>query len=221
MGGRGGVKGGKWDGHVPHQCKPNPSIMRLSGKLEWEEAREPLHADIDVGKGCGIGPGMAFAKEVMRMKRGKVVGLVPCAVGGSKIKEWRRGSYLYNELMRRANESVRDGGTIRALLWFQGESDTVTKQDAYAYKARMERFFKDIRSHLRIPSLLIIQVAITSGEGKLINKVREGQIEMKLPNVKCVDAKGLRLEADRLHLTTKSQVQLGIMLAHAYLRASS
>lgn len=48
--------------------------------------------------------------------------------------------------------------------------------------------------------------------------MREAQLGMNLPNVKCVDAKGLPLEPDNLHLTTPSQVQLGEMLADAFLQ---
>lgn len=40
---------------------------------------------------------------------------------------------------------------------------------------------------------------------------------MKIENVVCVDAKGLQLKEDNLHLTTEAQVQLGHMLADAYL----
>ncbi|CAI9115216.1 OLC1v1016058C1 [Oldenlandia corymbosa var. corymbosa] len=54
MAGRGGVKGGIWDGIVPQECQPNKSILRLSGNGLWEEAIEPLHKDIDVGKPAGI-----------------------------------------------------------------------------------------------------------------------------------------------------------------------
>ncbi|KAJ1383150.1 Sialate O-acetylesterase domain [Sesbania bispinosa] len=220
MAGRGGVSGGKWDGNVPPECRPGPSVLRLSAKLQWEEAREPLHGDIDVGKTCGIGPGLAFANEVIRVRKGAgcVVGLVPCAVGGTRIQQWSRGSRLYNELVRRAIESVKDnGGVIRAVIWYQGESDTVREEDAEAYKHRMERFIKDLRSDLHLPSLLVIQVALASGEGKFIETVRHAQLGIKLPNVKCVDAKGLHLKPDKLHLTTMSEVHLGIQLAHAYL----
>lgn len=216
MAGRGGVINGKWNGIVPPECNPNPSILSLSAKLKWVEAHEPLHSNIDVGKACGIGPGLAFANEVVRRKGG-VVGLVPCAVGGTRIEEWKRGSKLYNELVGRSIESVRDGGgRIRALVWYQGESDTVREEDANAYKHRMKNFILNLRSDLHLPSLLVIQVAIASGEGKFIKKVRKAQLGIKLPNVKCVDAKGLHLNLDKLHLTTMSQVHLGIHLAHAY-----
>jgi len=47
--------------------------------------------------------------------------------------------------------------------------------------------------------------------------VREAQLGLKLSNVVCVDAKGLPLKSDNLHLTTEAQVQLGLSLAQAYL----
>ncbi|KAK7376937.1 hypothetical protein VNO80_02357 [Phaseolus coccineus] len=222
MAGRGGVVGGKWDGKVPAECGPSPWVWRLSAELEWEEAREPLHADIDVAKTCGVGPGMAFAKEVLRVGGGGggLVGLVPCAVGGTKIEEWSRGSRLYDELVKRVKRAMR-GGRIRALLWYQGESDTVREKDSDGYKDKMERFIMDLRFDLHLPSLLVIQVALASGEGKFTEKVRRAQMEITMPNVKCVDAKGLSLNPDKLHLTTMAQVHLGIKLAHAYLLSTS
>lgn len=218
MAGRGGVAGGKWDGKVPPECRPDPSILRLSAGLGWEEAHEPLHADIDVGKTCGVGPGMAFANAVRASGWGVgVVGLVPCAVGGTKISQWAKGTSLYAELVSRATESVSGGGTIRAILWYQGESDTVSREDAEAYKGNMEKLIMDLRTDLNNPFLLIIQVALASGEGKYIELVREAQLGINLLNVECEDAKGLNLEADKLHLTTMSQVHLGQELARAFL----
>lgn len=171
MAGRGGVSGGKWDGNVPPECKPNPSILRLNAQLGWEEAHEPLHADIDVERTCGVGPGMAFANEVRRTNGSRVgvVGLVPCAVGGTRISEWARGTRLYGELLSRAAESVKDGGTIRAILWYQGESDTVRLEDAQGYKGSMERLIMDLRSDLNNPSLLIIQVCVSKPFTDLLN----------------------------------------------------
>lgn len=38
----------KWDGIVPAECAAEPgSILRLNKNLEWEEAHEPTHIDID------------------------------------------------------------------------------------------------------------------------------------------------------------------------------
>lgn len=70
---------------------------------------------------------------------------------------------------------------------------------------------------LHIYYVLGKQVALASGEGKYVEIVREAQLGIKLPNVKCVDAKGLRLGPDHLHLTTMSQVHLGLTLARSFL----
>ncbi|KAF5943018.1 hypothetical protein HYC85_020660 [Camellia sinensis] len=224
MSGRGGVNNGTWDGVVPPQCQPSPAILRLSSELNWEEASEPLHKDIDVNATCGVGPGMVFANTVLDNKNlsmsiGGVVGLVPCAIGGTKISEWARGTYLYNQLVSRASAALQDGGgSIQAVLWYQGESDTVNPDDAALYNGRLERFFMDLRADLQSPLLPIIQVALASGQGPYIEKVREAQLGIDLANVKCVDAKGLQLEPDHLHLTTQAQVQLGEMLANAFLQ---
>ncbi|KAF8023136.1 hypothetical protein BT93_F0591 [Corymbia citriodora subsp. variegata] len=221
MAGRGGVEGGKWNGFVPPECRPNPSILRLSAQLAWSEAAEPLHADIDTNHVCGIGPGMSFANAV-KSKDPKlgVVGLVPCAVGGTKIAQWARETPLYNQMVSRATAAIKSGGTIRAVLWYQGESDTVVQADADAYRSNMEKLIGDIRTDLNNPSLLIIQVALASGEGKFVDTVRSAQLGITLPNVKSVDAKGLDLKTDHLHLTTTSQVRLGSMLADAFLASS-
>ncbi|CAI9115213.1 OLC1v1016055C1 [Oldenlandia corymbosa var. corymbosa] len=126
MAGRGGIHGGVWDMIVPPECRPDRSILRLSANYIWDEAREPLHKDIDVQKVCGIGPGMPFAHSVLRRDHyiGHI-GLVPCAIGNTNISMWERGTDNYNRLIYRARFAMKSGGFIRALLWYQGESDTV------------------------------------------------------------------------------------------------
>ncbi|KAL6010420.1 hypothetical protein ACLOJK_000852 [Asimina triloba] len=274
MAGRGGVtKEKKWDGFLPPQCHPHPSILRFTAHSAWEQAADPLHADIDVHKACGVGPGMPFANALLAhdpAAAAGVVGLVPCAVGGTAIREWERGSHLYESMVRRATAAAKGGGEIRAILWYQGESDTGSEHAAEAYRANMEKLIHDVRSDLHLPLLPIIQlklhitsfdcasgnssaeifamcaanvyewialqqvhlmsmlnvgidlnptqVAIASGDDRFIEKVREAQLGIHLPNLESVDAKGLPLKEDHLHLTTEAQVKLGSMLADAYIK---
>ncbi|KAL8217708.1 hypothetical protein R6Q57_021081 [Mikania cordata] len=222
MAGRGGVIDNNWDGIIPPEIKSSPGkILRLGADLRWVDAQEPLHADIDVNKTCGVGPGMAFANAILRggSRRFPVVGLVPCAIGGSGIEEWSRGGWLYEGLIRRAGVAVDGGGVIRAVLWFQGEKDTVNISDAELYKHRLNNFIIDLRADLKAPLIPVIQVALASGEGPYIETVRKAQHEINLPNVMTVDAKGLLLQPDGLHLSTNAQVQVGKMLAHAMLQS--
>ncbi|KAI3513067.1 hypothetical protein L1887_20393 [Cichorium endivia] len=220
MSGRGGVVNSTWDGYIPPESSTNPAILRLTANLTWERAAEPLHRDIDVAKVCGVGPGMAFANYLLRKDSNiGVVGLVPCAIGGTNISQWIRGGDLYKQMMKRAEAAVKGGGIIRGLLWYQGESDTLTLDDAKAYKSRLRRFFCDVRTDLHLPFLPIVQVALASKVGPYTNMVREAQLGMKLVNLSTVDAMGLSMQQpENLHLTTQSQVFLGKMLLSSFLQ---
>ncbi|CAN6321886.1 unnamed protein product [Urochloa humidicola] len=232
MGGRGGATSGSgtsWDGVVPPECAPSPRILRLSPELRWEEAREPLHAGIDEGNVVGVGPGMPFAHAVLRGSRGRLpahaaVGLVPCAQGATSIAAWSRGTHLYSRMLTRARAAMAQcpppqecSHSLAALLWYQGETDTIARRDAELYTARMEAFVRDVRHDLNMPNLLVIQVGLATGQGKFLDLVRDAQKRLHLPNLKYVDAKGLPVANDYTHLTTPAQVTLGSMLANSYL----
>ncbi|CAD6335171.1 unnamed protein product [Miscanthus lutarioriparius] len=194
MGGRGGATSGTWDGVVPPDCAPSPRILRLSPSLRWEEAREPLHAGIDLHNVLG---------------------------GATPIANWSRGTPLYDRMLARARAALANGSTsLGALLWYQGEADTIRRQDADVYTSRMEAFVRDVRQDLGMPDLLVIQVGLATGQGKFVDIVREAQKRVSLHNVKYVDAKGLPVASDYTHLTTPAQVRLGKMLAASYLAAT-
>lgn len=225
MAGRGGVVSHKWDHYVPPECHPSPSILRLNAHLHWEQAHEPLHADIDKHKICGVGPGSAFANTVLKKgyndSEEACIGLVPCAIGGTAIREWEKGTSLYNNMIHRTKAALAKGGVLRAVLWYQGESDADAEKTADSYQKNLVKLIHDIRSDLDHPNLVFIQVAINMGDlpySELVQKVREAQLSVSIPHVYCVDAKGLPLKQDKLHLTTEAQVQLGKMLADCYLK---
>lgn len=70
----------------------------------------------------GIGPEMAFVNRIL-----KECGLgMPCTIGDTNINEWERGRELYAHMVRRVKALVRDRVSISVLLWYQGESDTIT-----------------------------------------------------------------------------------------------
>uniref|UniRef100_A0A8R7QWX9 Sialate O-acetylesterase domain-containing protein n=1 Tax=Triticum urartu TaxID=4572 RepID=A0A8R7QWX9_TRIUA len=118
MGGRGGATvGNHWDGVVPPECAPSPRTLRLSPSLRWEEAREPLHAGVDVGDVVGVGPGMPFAHALLRSPACPRGAVVP------PIVNWTRGSEMYSRLVTRARVAGAGTGRIAALLWFQGKAD--------------------------------------------------------------------------------------------------
>ncbi|XP_060194036.1 probable carbohydrate esterase At4g34215 [Lycium barbarum] len=230
MSGRGGisrkiVRGNVtdiWDGFVPQECKPNRKIIRFNADQKWEEAHEPLNYGMDCFERCGVGPGMAFANEVLKRDSNfGVIGLVPCARGGTGLYRWIRGSYAYDDLIKRAKFALKDGGTIRGLLWYHGEGDTRTINGSSSYKAKFEKFVHDLRIDLNSPNLPILLAVLPYPkkpfEGPYIEVVRAAQLGINISNVIKFDAEGLEIGSDGIHLTTPAQVQLGHMYANAFL----
>ncbi|GER42611.1 hypothetical protein STAS_19404 [Striga asiatica] len=194
MAGRGGVaKNGPWDGIVPPESQPTPSVLRLNVDLQWEVATEPLHRDIDnitLPSQHGIGPGLPFATTLVNeLGQLVTVGLVPAAFSGSTIGQWQRGQWLYSRLVERATAATAFGSPITALLWFQGESDTVAITSAIPGKSNASD----------------------------VEVVRGIQFGLQLTNLKTVDSMGLAIGPDTVHLTTAAQVLLGRMLKEAYM----
>lgn len=157
--GQNGMVNETWDGVIPPECQSNLNILKLNAGFQWVEAQEPLHQDIDLGKVCGVGPGMSFANSVLKRDPNiGVIGLVPCAIGGTNISEWARGGVLYNHMIRRTEAALQGGGKLQGLLWYQGESDTQSLEDAKLYRFRLKRLFKNVLHDLQSPSLPVIQV---------------------------------------------------------------
>lgn len=65
--------------------------------------------------------------------------------------------FFYNQMLNRTRIALQDDRILRALLWYQGETDTLN-DDAKLYKSRLYKFFTDVRNDLNTPTLPIIQV---------------------------------------------------------------
>lgn len=160
MAGQGGVSYGYWDGIVPIESQPNPAnILRFRVNTKWEIAHEPLNYGVDCLSNCGVGPGMAFANAILKKDPNfGVIGLVPCSRSGTGIHAWVPGNLPYEQLRKRVKISLRDGGTLRALLWYHGESDSRDKYTAKYYKSKFEKFVQDLRTELNSPLLPVVVV---------------------------------------------------------------
>ncbi|KAK6138855.1 hypothetical protein DH2020_027402 [Rehmannia glutinosa] len=151
---------------------------------------------------------MAFANSVLKRDSSiGVIGLVPCAIGGTSIRQWSQGSDNYNRMLSRARAALRDGGQIRAILWYQGESDTVDLKDAESYRGERKSF-----------SRYSVILASADQGGEYLDKVRKAQMDIKLPNLRNIDALGMKLKTDRVHLSTEAEVEVGKRLADAFLQ---
>ena len=215
----------KGRGVMPDEPKRNPRILMMHLKEDaWYLARHPLHltGDAQTFKGhdnAGVGPGLAFAEVVAEQNPKAVIGLIPCAVGGSPIRLWQRGAKLYDEALRRAKLALETAAPakprIRGVIWLQGEADA-KPADRAVHAAKLRNLVESLRADLNQPNLPFIACTIgeMGDEATLPNKAAMNEILLalptQLPHTACVDARDLKTHiGDHVHFDTAAQEEIG------------
>lgn len=196
---------------------PDPRIWTLDSADHWIPATDPLH--FDKPKIAGVGLGRTFAKQIVTATPGASIGLIPSAFGGTSIDEWKKGGKLYTEAVRRAREAAKHG-TLQAILWHQGESDSNAVK-AEAYPAKLKQLVADLRADLHSPDLPFIVGQIgefyiaKSPAAARINELLTKAAD-EIPHLACVSSAGLTHIGDNTHFDAASQRELGRRYAAAY-----
>jgi hypothetical protein len=196
----------------PQDTVGNPQILRLNKEGEWVIARDPLHYD---KANAGVGLGLSFARSMLPENDSIVIGLIPCAVGGSSIDHWQSGAvfgsrqlYLYDDALKRARIAMKDG-VLKGILWHQGESEE-KKEKAMLYKDKLIRMVSDLRRDLQAPDVPFIAGEIPAFKNRdiYINPVFY-EAKKDIPLYDVVSAQGLMVLPDSVHLNAVSQREFG------------
>ena len=212
---------------APEDKVPHPRVLVFTLDSKWELAVEPVTRD-KPGM-LGVGPGLAFGKAMAEQQPGITIGLVPCAVGGTQLKLWQRGGILYSNAVDRAKLAMQDG-TLKGILWHQGESDSGTAANANTYGDRLAGMIRDIRADLGAPDLPVVVGQIGeflydrgpdhSPYARVVNAALAA-LPNNVPATACVPAKGLNHKGDQLHFDAASQREFGRRYAAEMLRLQS
>lgn len=202
------------------------NIEGKSDKYNWVSARHPIHARLKSDRFGLAGP---FAKTYRELYPQTTVGLIPMAWGGAPITNMTKGTPLYQEVIDKSLWAKKQG-KLKAVLWHQGESDTVSAEQAELYESRLMQLIKDIRMDLDEPDLIFIigNLAEFYGTGtdhsapqrvRQINKVKESlrNIPDKLPLVGFVESTGLRShDLHQVHFDRQSYIIFGKRYSDVY-----
>lgn len=203
----------------------HPRIFVLKNNLEWQFAQAPLHED----KRAGVGLGLEFARVLANRRPSKNIGLIPCAVGGSPLSRWMPGCDLYESALIKAKKAM-EVGTVRGLLWHQGENDSCGIEKTQTYKERFFKMLCSIRSDLDSPSLPIIIGELGSFLIEFLSKdetiqknpsiIKKAMINLVKNdhNIHFVTSEGLVDIGDSLHFDARSVREFGIRYANIYLK---
>lgn len=171
---------------------PELGIHLLRNNGRWDLATHPFNESTDTvhpanqeGANPGHSPYLAFAKRLKR-ELGYPIGLIQTALGGSPLAAWNpeEDGYLYRNMMTIITSVTT---CVKAVLWYQGCSDTEPLEQAHTYRQRFEVMVEAIRSELNQPELPILTIqlnrvidAITDTNAKAVSDegwslVREAQ----------------------------------------------
>lgn len=194
------------------QQTTDPRIGYLAGDGKWYVAIEPIHDG-----GSGIGPGIPFAREMLKQDDGIRIALVPSAVGGSALRRWEKGAPLYEEAVRRARIAMQSG-ELAGVLWHQGETDSDIAETAASYEMRLTQMFTALRQDLGKPDLPVVVGQLGPfARIPYVEVVKAALVRVPgdLPSVGFADSAGLTDRGDWLHFDAASQEKMGQRYAEA------
>ena len=188
----------------------------------WQQAEEPLHTDKPERAGVGLASG--FALELLRHAPDKPIGLVPCAVGGTPLSRWVPGMDLYETAVEVSKQALANG-TLKGMLWHQGESDANDTDLAHSYSTRFQDMVRGFRTEFAA------EVPVIAGElGTFLANEERPRPYVELINAQLRDLQGalpahgfaesggLTDLGDHVHFDAKSLREFGVRYAQKYLQ---
>lgn len=193
-------------GAVEEQDKtPHPRVLVLDQKNTWAPAVDPLHWDKP--KIAGVGPGLTFGKTLADAQPNITIGLVPCAMGGSPIEQWQPDAPLFKAALERAKLAAPHG-TLKGILWHQGESNVALSTEQYAEK--LKATIEGFRKELNAPNLPFV-VGTLADFNKKAATVNAALMNLPqaVPHTGCIESKGLVHKGDGTHFDAPGARELG------------
>lgn len=201
----------------PEDAAPIPHVLALGKDGAWHPAIDPIHWDKPV---AGVGLARSFAVAYLADHPGVTIGLVPAACGGSPIASWKAGAHFdqtdsnpYDDAIRRTRVAL-ERGTLKGILWHQGESDChpgLSEVYAGALTELIARFRRDLDAS-DVPFVvgeLGHFEAAPWGEDTVRVDAAMRTVIASTPHAAFVSSEGLTSRPDNIHFNTASQHEFG------------
>ena len=177
----------------------------------WQPFFTPVNPDRPFS---GITLAESFADAYQKAHQTDV-GLIPCADGGTRLAQWKKGGLLFDHAVFQARLAQRTS-TIAGVLWHQGESDC-TAEEAGIYGAELHQFYRDLMAELQLEDVPFLVGGLgdflieREPENRYFATVNRQLMEFaeQIPMAGFVSAVGLEGKTDHLHFTAKAQRSFG------------
>lgn len=194
-----------------------PRVLTWTKDNAWAPAVDPLHFD---KKMAGVGPGRTFGIVMAEENPSRTIGLVPCAVGGTSIRLWQPGAYdqktdthPYGDMLARVTKAAQHG-TLKGILWHQGESDSAMGSKG-TYQEALVDLVNRLRKDLDAPHVPFVVGQLGRFDGNPWNDGRKRvdlahkRLSGMVYNTGFVYSDDLTDKGDRAHFDASSARTLG------------
>ena len=201
--------------------------VRVLKDGQWMPAVEPVNHDRPFS---GESMQLPFA-DIVQRRTGEAVGLLPCAEGGSLLRQWAPDGELFTRAVNAARQAAHYA-PLSAILWIQGENDGYSLENASSYTDRFLAMLDALTARLGVsPDLPVIVAELCpfldeynrlAPPEQRVPYFREISAQLrKLPelraNIRCVHTDGLAGKPDGIHYDTPALRELGRRFAEIYL----
>lgn len=199
----------------PKDTVSNPRILTINNRNDIILAKEPLH--FYEPKMAGLDSGVSFAKTLLKdIPQDISILLIPTAVGGSSVSQWVNNSEHRNvKLLSNFKDKMKFAkhyGTVKGILWHQGESDT-NKSGIENYTKNITNLFKSFRKIAGNKKLPIVMGELgafneNSESFKAINNSIHNYVKSN-KYTKVITTSDLNHRGDNLHFNSEGERLLG------------
>lgn len=191
--------------------------IRVLRNGRWNPFYRPVNGDRVMS---GVCLAESFAESYAKDHDDTLVGLIPCADGGTSLDHWQPGEVLFDHAVCMAKLAMRSS-TIVGVLWHQGETDCARGLwDEYYEKCK--NIFDRLRQELNLYNVPFI----VGGLGEFLPQRGIETDKPNLSNYKLIDnellkmaeedkligfasAEGLTANPDNLHFNSASLYEFG------------
>jgi hypothetical protein len=163
--------------------------------------------------GSGAGPGLPFARTLIRHDSRVRVVLLMCAVGGTSITAWQPGQQFYDSCITRTRAALKFG-RLAGVLFMQGETDAMTSAAPDWWLPDFMSYTSAVRATFGEVPIVFGQIGMVAGAvGQ--SEIRREQAAVVLPCSRMVTTTDLPTE-DGVHFTPRAYGALGQRFARAW-----
>jgi hypothetical protein len=216
---------------APSTAVRTPRVLFWGPTADFPTSWAPLRAPTEVLQAKtrkGFGPEIGAAQMLARSHARSTIAIVKFAKRGTNLADdWNpsRSGGLYAQMIRRAQDAVAAlkrtwaaPVVLAGFFWMQGESDSIHRAWADAYRANLTELVRAVRRDLHTPELPVVLGRIADLRLQLAPRfrysdvVRRAQLDVArtVANTSLVSTDGLEhASTARIHFSSRGTYELG------------